>query len=174
MRQKYLFSAGVLAAVGEAFDQQLARRGQATAPVLHLQPFTHILGKTPPSGAVGEQRLHPLRQMRGERQAQPAITGDGGALLRGAERPERQGDVQSVRQRRAGWQVARSRREFRQFVSRATYRMLPQGAALSAAPVICQTDLIFPALFPTSWQLWQFARPDRCSTVSPAQKYPWR
>ncbi len=59
--------------VGEAFHQQIVRPRHLAAPILHFQPFAHVIGKARPARAIGQQRAHPVCQMGGERQPQPAI-----------------------------------------------------------------------------------------------------
>ena len=62
--------------MGEAFDQQLPRPRHLAAPILHLQPFAHIIGKTAPASTVHQHGPHPFGKVRGERHARPAIRWD--------------------------------------------------------------------------------------------------
>ena len=49
---------------GGPVHQQPPRRGQARSPVLHFQPFAHIIGQARPAGAIGQQGAHALAQVR--------------------------------------------------------------------------------------------------------------
>ena len=51
--------------MGKAFDQQRVRAGHAAAPILHFQPFAHIVGHACPAGPIGQQAAYPIGEMRG-------------------------------------------------------------------------------------------------------------
>ena len=68
--------------VRECLDQQLPRLGHLAAIGLHLQPLAHFVGKARPACAIGQHLPHPVRQMRGKRQARTHIAWDVGCRLR--------------------------------------------------------------------------------------------
>jgi hypothetical protein len=48
----------------EGFGKQLPRFGKRAAPILHFQPFAHIVGETRPSCPVGQEGAHPACEVR--------------------------------------------------------------------------------------------------------------